>query len=212
MKSRHAFIVVLSCLALLGPAPDARAFIVNISGGLTPSIYLRVGDGVYAGTFINNGTPGSGGTINTVSVTVPAAILGNGTALAMTGNATQATSDYDGYAFCNLPAQIYVGGFNRRGTNSGGTGTLTVTAPTSLTNASGDSIPFGQISWTSSGNGDGSAAQPFPAGAFTGGTQTLASFPANTWRESCHTFSYANSSIVASGTYTGRVTYTLTVP
>ena len=49
-------------------------------------------------------------------------------------------------------------------------------------------------------------------GSFTGGTQTLATFPVNTWRESCHTFSYANAASVASGTYTGRATYTLSAP
>jgi hypothetical protein len=78
-------------------------------------------------------------------------------------------------------------------------------------NATGDTIPFSQISWTSSGIGD-AGAQPIPAGTFTGGTQTLATFPVNTWRESCHTFSYANAASVASGTYTGRATYTLSAP
>ena len=130
----------------------------------------------------------------------------------MTSNATQATSFYDGYVFCNLPSQVYIGGYNRGGTLNSATGTLTVTVPASLANASGNTIPFGQISWTSSGNGD-TGTQPFPAGTFSGGsTQTLASFPANTWRESCHTFSYANANLVAAGTYTGRVTYTLSLP
>src|SRR3546814_2320549 len=85
---------------------------------------------------------------------------------------------------------------------------LTVTAPANLTNANGDTIPFSQISWTSSGNGD-TGAQPFPAGTFSGGVQTLANWPVNTWRESCHTFSYGNDAIVPAGTYSGRVTYTL---
>jgi hypothetical protein len=78
-------------------------------------------------------------------------------------------------------------------------------------NASGDTIPFTQISWTSSGNGD-AGAEPIPAGAFNGGTQTLTTFKVNTWNESCHTFSYANAASVASGTYTGRATYTLSAP
>ncbi|MGH8031643.1 MAG: hypothetical protein ACREO8_04575 [Luteimonas sp.] len=207
----HVIGTTLGGLLLLTLAPVAQAFIVNIGGGLTPSIYLRIGDGVYSGTFQGGGTPGTGGGINTVSATVPAAALGNGTSVAMTSNATQATSNYDGFVLCNVPAQLYVGGFNRRGLLSGGTGVLSVTAPTNLTNATGNTIPFSQISWTSSGNGE-AGAQPFPAGAFSGGVQMLASFPVNTFRESCHTFSYANSAIVASGTYTGRVTYTLTVP
>lgn len=210
MKPRCAPAIAL-CLILSGMVSAAQAYIVNISGGLTPSIYLRVGDGVYTGTFQDGGTPGSGGGVNTVSVTVPAAVLGNGSDLAMTSNATQSRSFYDNYAFCNLPAQVYVGGFNRGGLFSGGNGVLTVTAPASLVNASGNSIPFSQISWTSSGNGD-TGAQPFPAGAFTGGQQTLANFPVNSWRESCHSFSYGNDAVVAAGTYTGRVTYTLSVP
>jgi hypothetical protein len=214
MKDRIAIAATLSCLTLAALPRGAQAFIVDIdrNTGTAASVYLRVGDGNYSGTFINNGTPGSGGGIDTVSVTVPAATLGNGSSLAMTSNASQATSHYDGFVFCNLPAQVYIGGFNRRGRNgAGGAGMLTVTAPSNLTNASGDTIPFSRIRWTSSGNGDG-GTQPFPAGSFTGGAQTLANFPVNSWRESCHAFFYANSSVVAAGAYTGRVTYTLTVP
>lgn len=211
MISRRALAFV-ACLVLWAASFSAHAFVVDISNGFTPSIYLRVGDGAYNGTFLSGGTPGNSGTINIVSVTVPAAMVGNGTNLAMTSNATQARSFYDNYAFCNLPNEVYVGGYNRGGPfGSGGNGVLTVTSPANLTNAAGNTIPFSQISWTSSGNGD-SGTQPFPAGTFNGSTQNLGSFPRNTWRESCHTFSYGNDAIVAAGTYTGRVTYTLSVP
>ena len=206
-------VLALGCLLGCGLPADAGAFVVNITPTSTQAqIYLRVGDGAFNGTYIGGGTPAASATITRVSVSVPAAAVGNGSAQAMTTNAAQATSFYDGYAFCNLPAQLYIGGYNRGGTGgAGGNGTLTVTAPATLTNGAGNSIPFSQISWTSTGNGD-TGAQPFPAGAFTGGTQTLATFPVNTWRESCHTFSYANANRVAAGTYTGRVTYTLSVP
>jgi hypothetical protein len=209
----HATAIAMASLFAFGSIPEAKAFVVNITPTSTQAqIYLRVGDGAFNGTYDNGGTPAASATITRVSVSVPATAVGNGTAQAMTTNATQATSFYDGFAFCNLPAQLYIGGYNRGGLlGAGGNGTLTVTAPASLSNGSGNTIAFSQISWTSSGNGD-SGAQPFPAGAFTGGTQTLASFPVNTWRESCHTFSYANANLVASGTYTGRVTYTLSVP
>lgn len=210
MQHRQAIGVAL-CLSLAGVAPTAEAFTAPISNGLTPSIYLRVGDGIYTGTFTGGGTPGTGGPINRVSVTVPAAALGNGTDLAMTSSATQPQSFYDGFVFCNLPAQVYVGGFNRGGWFSGGDGVLTVSAPASLVNATGATIPITQISWTSSGNGD-TGPQPFPAGSFSGGLQTLATWPVNTWRESCHTFSYGNDNFVAAGTYNARVTYTLSVP
>jgi hypothetical protein len=148
--------------------------------------------------------------VNVVSVAVPAAAVGSGTAQQMSSNSAQATSFYDSFAFCNPPVQVYVGGFFRLpGTT--GTATLSVTTAANLVNATGDTIPFTQISWTSTGNSD-AGAQPIPAGAFNGGTQTLATFKVNTWNESCHTFSYANTASVASGTYTGRATYTLSAP
>jgi len=144
-------------------------------------------------------------------VSVPAAQVGNGTAQQMTSDSTQAVSFYDNYSFCNPPTQVYIGGFYRR---PGTTGNATLTVTTSAANlvdAAGDTIPFSQISWTSSGNGD-SGTEVIPGGTFTGGTQTLATFTGNTWNESCHTFSYANAASVAAGTYTGRATYTLSAP
>lgn len=200
----------LLLLIALGVCGAAQAFVVSIDPGAR-AVYLRVGNGVFsAANYSNGGTPGSGGPINLVSVSVPAAVLGNGTNLAMTTNATSGISNYDGFAFCDVPAEIYVGGFYRR--NGTGTATLTATVPANLTTTAGDAIPFSQISWTSSGNGD-TGAQPILAGTFAGGsTQTLASFPVNSWRESCHSFSYGNDAVVAAGTYTGRVVYTLSAP
>jgi hypothetical protein len=202
--------LLLLLLMALCSWQSAHAFVVTIAPGAR-AVYLRVGDGVFTGNYNNAGVPGSGGAINVVSVSVPAGVLGNGTDQLMNTNATSGASNYDGYAFCNVPAQIYVGGFYRL-PGSTGTATLTATAPANLVSAAGDTIPFSQISWTSSGNGDGAAAQPVPAGSFSGGTQTLASFPVNTWRESCHRFRYGNDAVVAAGTYTGRVIYTLSAP
>lgn len=190
-------------------APAAGAFTATLNPG-TRAIYLRVGDGVYTGTYTGNGTPGTGGGVDVVSVTVPAAAVGNGADQVMTSTASSGVSNYDGYAFCNVPAQIYVGGFYRR-SGAGGAASLTATVPAGLVNAQGETIAFSQISWTSSGNGD-TGAQPIPAGTFQSGNQLLASFPINTWRESCHTFRYANDAVVGAGTYTGRVTYTLSAP
>jgi len=127
----------------------------------------------------------------------------------MTGTG-RLTSDYDGFTFCNA-GQVYVGAFFRLNSTATQNATLSVTAPTSLTNATGDTIPMSQILWTSSGIGD-TGAQPIPAGTFTGGTQTLATLLRNTWNESCHSFFYRNDAIVAAGTYNARVTYTLATP
>ncbi|MGZ5038348.1 MAG: hypothetical protein ACXWG1_16175 [Usitatibacter sp.] len=203
-------LVVVAAALFSAVAPEeARAFSVNITAG-TRAIYLQVGNGSFTGTYSGGGTPGNNATVNVVSVTVPAAAIGSGVAQQMSSNSTQATSFYDNFAFCNPPVQVYVGGFFRLpGTT--GTATLSVTTAANLVNASGSTIPFSQISWTSSGNSD-AGAEPIPAGAFNGGTQTLTTFKVNTWNESCHTFSYANAATVASGTYTGRATYTLSAP
>jgi hypothetical protein len=187
---------------------------VNIAAATPKAIYLQVGVGTFTGGNYNSGgAPGTNTTINTVSVTVPAAAVGTGAAQAMTTNSASGTSFYDGFAFCNLPSQLYIGGFYRQtGANTGSaTATVTATSPVNLTNAGGNTIPFTQISWTSSGNSD-TGAQPFPAGTFVGGTQTIGTINRNQWAESCHTFSYANTSFRAAGTYTGRVTYTLSAP
>lgn len=198
------------CVAALTTALPAGAFTVNITAANPKAIYLQVGIGTFTGSYNSGGTPGNNTTVNTVSVSVPANAVGTGVAQTMTSNSTASNSFYDGYAFCNAPAQIYIGGFYRNTTNTGGA-TLTATSPTNLVSAGGNTIPFTQISWTSSGNGD-TGTQPFPAGTFAGGTQTIGSINRNQWAESCHTFSYANSGFVAAGTYSGRVTYTLSTP
>ena len=185
------------------------AFVATMTASTPRSVYLRVGDGMYTGTANIGGTPGTLGTVNVVSTTVPAAQVGNGTAQIMTSNATQAQSFYDNFAFCNLPNEVYVGGFFRRNSATG-SATLTIAAPASLLNSQGDAININQISWTSTGNQDGNAVQPIPAGTYTSGSTVVANFPVNTWRESCHSFRYANTAIVGSGDYTARITYTLT--
>lgn len=204
---------VCTSLAFLAGAPSARAFTVGISAKNPKAIYLQVGVGaITGGNYNGGGTPGNNTTVNIVSVTVPPAQVGRGTPQAMTTNAATGTSYWDGYLFCNAPAQLYVGGFYRNSANTPGAATLTATAPLNLVNETGDTIPFTQISWTSSGNGD-SGAQPFPAGTFVGGTsQTIGSINKNQWAESCHTFAYANSNVAAAGTFKGRVTYTLSTP
>lgn len=201
----HSTRFLLLVLALISGV--AQAYVVTIDPG-PRAVYLRVGDGAFTRTYDKNGTPGTLATVNLVSVSVPAPSLGNGTAQAMNA-AARLTSDLDGFAFCNAN-QVYIGGFYREPGTSG-TATLMANAPSSLTNASGNTIPFSQISWTSSGNQD-TGGQPIPANTFAGGAQTLASFPVNTWQESCHSFRYANGSVVAAGIYTGRVVYTLSAP
>lgn len=209
--ARHLLLVALVAL------PQAsHAYTTNITNQNPRAVYLRVGDGVMSGGYYaNGGTPGVGGAVAIVQASVPVANIGNGTPVVMTTpNNPRLISDWDGYNFCNS-GQVYVGGFYRSGTGYGGgannAATLSYTAPATLVNATGQSIPISQISWTTSGNGD-SGAQPIPAGTFSAGQNQLTTFPRNTWRESCLTFRYANQNFVASGTYQATVTFTLAQP
>jgi hypothetical protein len=199
----------LVALALLPLA--ASAYVVTITAG-TRSIYLQVGTGTMAGgNFSSGGVPGNNATVNGVSVTVPAAALGTGSQ-AMTTDSAVTNSPWDGFAFCPVTApatSVYIGGFYRT-PGTGANATLTVTSPANLVSGV-NNLPFSSISWVSSGNGD--ATPTVPSGTFAGGsTQTLLSVARNTWFESCMAFNYANSAVFPAGTYTNRVTYTLTVP
>lgn len=204
--------LALACGAWL---PSAHGFTVGITAGQR-SLYLQVGVGTMSGgNFNSGGTPGDNPTVNSASVTVPAAQLGSGVAQLMTTDSTVTASPWEGAAFCTSPAttgQVYVGGFFRRpGVGSGGNeALLTVTTPAALTNSNGDTIPFSRIAWTSSGIGDATAT--IPNGTFVGGTQDLLTVSRNTWFESCLAFRYLNSELVPAGTFTGRATFTLTAP
>ncbi|MBW0172545.1 MAG: hypothetical protein ACT6SF_05485 [Hydrogenophaga sp.] len=203
-----------ACLALLCLAEiaTAHAWSLTLTSG-SRRLFLHVGNGALSGSSGTlNGTAGTSGAINLVQVTVPVAQLGNGTDLPMTSDSTQAVSLYgDGNNTCPTPAsQVMVGAGYRRNSGSANA-TLTVTSPANLTSASGDTIPFTEISWTVSAPGSG-APNVIPAGTFNGGTQTLVTVPGNSYFENCHSFVFANNAVRAAGTYNGRVTYTLSSP
>jgi hypothetical protein len=199
--------------ALFGAASGSgSAYTVNLNPATPLTVYLQVGVGSFTNDYINGGQPGNNTTINTVSATVAASVVGNGTAQPMTTNSTAAQSYYDGFTFCSVPGQIYIGGFYRTAGGTTAAAKVTATVPAALTDAAGDTIPFSKIAWTSSGNAD-SGAEPFPAGTFvSGGAQSVGSMSSNTWNESCWTFSYLNNTVPPAGTFTGVVRYTLSAP
>lgn len=207
---RPALFAALLLLPLAG-----SAYVVTITAG-TRAIYLQVGTGTMTGGNFNaGGTPGNNATVNNVTVTVPAGSLGAGTQ-PMTTNSAVTNSPYDGFAFCPVTAParwVYVGGYYRRpagGGGGGGSATLTVTSPANLVSGA-DTIPFNTISWVGGGSGDNPAT--IASGTFAGGsTQLLLNVASNTWFEGCLQFNYANAAILPAGTYTNRVTYTLTAP
>lgn len=200
------------CLAgiLLVSNLPAHPYQVAINPGAR-ALFLQVGTGTMAGgDYSSGGTPQDNATINLVSLSLTAANLGTGP-VTMTSNSPVVNSPYDTFAFCTPPTQVYVGGFFRR--NGGGPNsqaTLSVTTPASLVSAAADTIPFTAISWVSGGAGD--PTPTIPSGAFTGGTQTLLTFPRNNWFESCLTFVFANAQAYPAGTFNGRATFTLSAP
>lgn len=210
LRSGSRVIQRIACLALasflIAPSPS-YAYLVSITSG-TKSIFLQVGTGTMTGgTFQSGGTPGNNATVNTVSVTVPAASLGTGPR-GMTPNVIVVNSPWDNYAFCPYPAPVYVGGFYRA--PGGGSATLAVTSPANLVSGA-NTLSFNTISWVSAGAGD--ATPTIPSGTFVAGTtQTLLTIARNNWFESCLTFTYANAAILPAGTYTQQVVYSLTAP
>lgn len=198
-----ARVTLLALLCGLG-VDAAQAWTLNLNAA-SRRVFLHVGNGTANG---NNAT------INRVEVNLSGAQLLSGAPQTMTTNSTQSQSLFDGFTTCPNPAsQIMIGASYRRNNANNGpaSATLSVTSPANLTTAGGDSIPFSQISWTVTAPGSPNP-NVIPAGTFNGGQQTLATVAANTYIENCHSFSYANSSLPAAGTYNGRVTYTMTSP
>jgi hypothetical protein len=187
--------------ALLCASPTAWAWDLAITPG-PRAVYLAVG---------NATANADNTTVNLVSVNLSAATLGNGTSQPMAQNSTQANSPFDNYTVCvPTSGEVYVGGFYRLPTTNTTTAILQVSTPAALTNGP-YSIAFNQISWTSTAIGNATA--DIPAGTFiSGGTLFLRNVGANRWVENCHAFKYANTNMVADGTYNGSATYTLSAP
>lgn len=202
----------LGAAVFLAAAAPAAAYTATLTPAAPQTVYLQVGVGSFTKNYINGGQPGNNATINVVSTAVAAAAVGNGTAQAMTTNSSAAQSFWDGFTFCTVPGQLYIGGFYRTTGATTAAARVTATVPAALVSASGDTLPFSTIQWTSSGIGDG-GTEPFPSGGFVaGGVQTVGAMASNTWNESCLSFTYANAGVPAAGTFTGRVLYTLSTP
>ncbi|MEQ1517046.1 MAG: hypothetical protein ABL931_11215 [Usitatibacteraceae bacterium] len=191
----HPFVAALFCSVGIG----ANAWVLVVTPGAR-TVYLGVG---------NSTTNAPNATINRVSVAVPAAVVGTGVAQAMTSNSTQANSPFDNFVVCTPPNQVYIGGYFREPSTTANVARLQVTTPATLTSGA-DTLPFSQISWTSTALGNATA--DIPAGTFNGASLFLRNIASNTYVENCHTFTYANANLVAAGVYNGRATYTLSNP
>ena len=186
-------LLLLAALAASGAIDATAATVVIGNGG--GRLILQVGS--------------TGGTINQVNFSVPGASVGNGIA-ALSSSVTPASP--------TCPANTVLIDAQARST-AGAPRTATLTANSSAPLTAGTfTIPFTQVSWSSSTPGGGpngclNAPITIPSGTFNGSVgQALITF--NTSRRACvcAQFSYLNQNVVSAGTYTGRVTYTLAMP
>ena len=184
---------------------QAESTFVNGAGNATANLdfqvvvprilFLRVGTGT---NFATNTA------IDLISFNVPGASLGNGTAVA----ATAASGDLGN------------GAVTARVLGNGGSVTLTSTTLGALSNGAGSSISFGQINTAvTTLAGAPGAAMPHPTLADTGtGSVPLLATAGVVNRGATWTYSYANSNVVAAGSYggvgvnNGRVIYTAANP
>ena len=147
------------------------------------AITFRVRHTAESQVFLQIGS--GGGTIDQVTFDVPAANL---------GDATPIQGDITILVFAWARAR-----------NASYVAELTADSSQPLRNGS-EMLPFqDNISWTSSDT-------DIPGGVFNGGVQTLTTFRTSRVRYNWQTFIFRNASVLAPGTYTGRVTYTLALP
>jgi hypothetical protein len=229
LRTARRSAALFAAAALAFVSVGAFAYTVALDAAAPQTIYLQIGVGSFTADYCGGttyppthdtpncgpnyggGTPQNNTAVNSVSVTVASTAVGNGTAQAMTTNSTVTNSYLDGYTFCSVPGQLYIGGFFRTTGATTAAAQVTATVPAALTDAAGDTISFSKIQWTSSGVGD--TTEPFPAGTFvSGGVQNVGSMGSNSWNESCWTFSYLNNTVPPAGTFTGVVLYTMSAP
>jgi hypothetical protein len=134
---------------------------------------------------------GGGNNISEVTFTVPASQLGTSTAIAGSIR-IRIQLDIRASGASPLTGFLTVDSFSNPLTNTDVTSTST--------------IPFTEISW-SARDGD------IPSGSYQGILdQPIVSFQSSQSYRDFHRFSYANTMLIESGTYEGRVIYTWAVP
>jgi hypothetical protein len=156
-------------------------------------LFLQVGTGTSMATV---------GTINLIDFVVPAANVGDGTAIAATAGS----------------GDLGNGTVTAKVLGNGGNVTLTSTTVGALGNGAGDTLSFAQIATTPAVL---TSATALAAPALADATTTSTTVPATgkiVNRDARWTFSFLNTALVAPGTYGGvnannsRVTYTASVP
>lgn len=197
-------IILKSAVALaLGVPLVASAESAFTTGAGTPlTASARVDFTIVIPKFVSLrvGTAGAG--IDLITFTVPAASVGAG-----------------GAGIAGTGGDLTAGVVTARVLGNNGQVTLTSTATGALSNGVGDTIPFTEITTVASVL---TSATALPAPVLTNGTSAgvLATLTGTkvTNQDARWTYNYANTNVVASGTYggvnvnAGRVTYTASMP
>lgn len=179
-----------------GTGTITAAATVNFTVVIPQYLYLRVGTG-------SSYTTGAFTTVATTDlITFSPAVgsVGNGTAVAGIGG------DLTG----GVETAAVLG--------NGGNVTLTAAATGPLTDATGDTIPFTQITTAAAANTTGYTTLAAPALSNTSTSETITATNKVVKADAKWTFSYANSSVAPAGTYGGTtalngiVTYTASMP
>ena len=166
---------------------------LDFSVTIPKTLYIRIGTGT---NLANNAT------IDAINFTVPAANVGNGTAVAGTGG------------------DLTNGTVTARVIGNNGAITLGSTTTGPLSNGAGDTISYTKIATTVAAN---TSATPLAAPALADGATTNITLTPNigtkvTNLDARWTYTYLNDTVAAPGTYggvninAGRVTYTASMP
>ena len=197
-------IILKSAVALaLGVPLVAGAESAFTTGATTPlTASARVDFTIVIPKFVSLRVGTSGAGIDLITFTVPAASVGAG-----------------GAGIAGTGGDLTAGVVTARVLGNNGQVTLTSTATGALSNGVGDTIPFTEITTVASVL---TSATALPAPVLTNGTSAgvLATLTGTkiTNQDARWTYNYANTNVVASGTYggvnvnAGRVTYTASMP
>ncbi|QJR13884.1 hypothetical protein [Usitatibacter palustris] len=176
---------------LLLVAAPAGATTVVIANGAA-QIALRVG--------------ATGGTISTVAFAPAAATAGTGVAVLGTTNAAAGSVQGANFPTACAANNVRIWAMARSTVGAPRTATLQVNGSINLTSG-GNTIPLTDFDWVTS------AGTEIASAAFSGsGTQALTSFVTSREVSVCLRFRFLNTTVYPSGTYTGQITYNLSMP
>jgi hypothetical protein len=208
LTMRHSLLKIVAAISLAVPFMAHAESSINTGTGtpLTTAakldfkitvpkvIYLRVGTGANLA---------ADATVNMIDFTVPAANIGDSTAVA----ASAAAGDLGN------------GSVTARVIGNNGTVTFSSATTGAMSNGAGDTISYGQIKTVAAANTTATTlAHPTLVDAAAGTSVTLSPVGKIVNQDAKWTFTYLNQNVVAPGTYggtvanNGRVTYTASMP